>query len=52
MKFIKQLNSRELEIEAENVLESLYEIEECIEFDGEDYHIISKEGRKYRIRKL
>ena len=50
MKLIKKLPNNELEVEVEDILESLYEEGEFIEFDGRDYQIIKKENRRYVLR--
>ena len=50
MKKIQTFANNEIEVEVENVLESLYEIGEYIEFEGKDYLIIEKKDRRFILR--
>lgn len=50
MKLIKTYSNNEIEVEAEDVLESLYDEGDFIEFEGHDRLILEKKGKRYILR--
>lgn len=50
MKLIRRLSNNEIEVEAEDVLESLFDEGEFIEFEDHDRLILQKKGKRYILR--
>ena len=50
MKVIKKLSNGELEVEAEDILESLYEVGEFVEIELEDRQVIAKVGKRFIVK--
>ena len=50
MKLIHRFSNNEIEVEVEDVLESLYDIGDFIEFEGRDWRILEKKGKRYILR--
>lgn len=50
MKKINTFANGEIEVEFEEILESLYDIGEYIEFENHDYLIIDKKEKRYILR--
>lgn len=50
MKKIKTLDNGTIEVEIEDVLESMYEVGEFIEFEDKDYMIIDKKDKRYVMK--
>lgn len=50
MKKINTFSNQTIEVEIEDVLESLFEVGEYIEFEGRDWLIIEKKDRRYILR--
>lgn len=51
MKLIHKYANGEIKVEAENVLESLFDVDDYIEFEGHDWRILEKNGKQYLLRK-
>lgn len=50
MKFKKKFKNGQIEVEAQDVLEALYDVGEIIEFNAKDYEIIFKDRKKYILK--
>ena len=50
MKKVKKLSNGIIEVSIDDVLESMYEVGDFIEFDGQDYMIIEKKDKKYLLK--
>ena len=50
MKLIHRFANGEIEVEVENVLESLFDVDDYIEFEGHDWRILQKDGKRYILR--
>lgn len=52
MKYIHRFSNGEIEVEVEDVLESLFDEGQYIEFEDRDYLILEKRGKRYILRQL
>lgn len=50
MKLIKRHSNGLIEVEMEDVLESLHDVGDYIEFEYKDYEIIEKKERRYILK--
>lgn len=50
MEIIRKLSNGLIEAEAEDILESLYEIGEWVEINLKDYEIIDKNGKTFLLK--
>lgn len=50
MKLIHRFANGEVEVECDEVLESLFDVDDYIEFEGHDWRILQKDGKRYILR--
>lgn len=50
MKLIHRFSNGEIEVECEDVLEAFFEVDQFIEFEGRDWRIVQKDGKRYILR--
>ena len=50
MKLINKFPNGELEVEMEDVLESLYDVGDFIEYEYQEYLIVEKRDKRYILR--
>ena len=50
MKLIHRFANGEVEVECDEVLESLFDVDDYIEFEGRDWRILQKDGKRYILR--
>ena len=50
MKIIQRFANGEIEVECEQVLESLFDVGDYIEFGGHDWKIVEKKEKRYILR--